>query len=166
MNGAGAIFGMPVENPRERIVREAREWIGTPYLKKGRIKHGGADCFTFPAEVMIACGLFTRDELPPYQNDWFLHTTEDEYLKLLLRHATEILTVRCWPTLKVEPGNIAVARVVGSKVFNHSAIVLAWPRCIHSLMDGGVQEFSIDRHPMWAGHEVKIFDPFVKETNC
>jgi hypothetical protein len=48
-------------------------------------------------------------------------------------------------------------------VFNHSAIVLKWPRCIHALKDGGVQEFNIDRHPMWAGHEVKIFDPFPQE---
>ncbi len=151
----------PIQPRRSDVCEEALSWKGTPYVKKGQLKGLGADCFTFPAEVMIACGLFTREQLPPYQHDWFLHTTEEEYLKLLFRHATEILTSRCYATLKVEPGNIAVVRF-RSQVFNHSGIVLKWPRCIHTLKDGGVQEFNIDRHPMWAGLEVKIFDPFQK----
>lgn len=144
---------------RSEVCEEALSWNKTPYVKKGQLKGLGADCFTFPAEVMIACGIFTREQLPPYQHDWFLHTTEEEYLKLLFRHAVEILTARCWATLKVEPGNIAVVRF-RSQVFNHSAIVLKWPRCIHTLKDGGVQEFNAHLHPMWAGHEVKFFDPF------
>jgi cell wall-associated NlpC family hydrolase len=148
--------------PRDTVTREAMSWRGTPYILKGRVKGAGADCFTFPAEVMIACGLFTRNALPPYQHDWFLHQTEEQYLKLLFKHAAEVLTAVCWPTLKVEPGNIVVVRAVGSKVFNHSAIVLDWPRCIHCVKDGGVQDFRIDRHPMWAVHEVKIFDPFLE----
>lgn len=144
---------------RAQIVAEALSWKGTAYHLKARVKGAGADCFTFPAEVMIACGLFTREDLPPYQHDWFLHKKDEHYLMLLRKHAAEILSSVCWPTLKVEAGNIVAMRSDGSPVFNHSGIVLKWPRCIHC-MYGGVEEFDIHRHPMWAMHEVKIFDPF------
>jgi hypothetical protein len=145
---------------RACVVQEALSWIPTPYVLKGRVKHAGADCFTFPAEVMIACGLFTRENLPPYHHDWFLHKREEHYLMLLRKHAAEIITAVCWPTLKIEPGNIVAERAAGSKVFNHSAIVIEWPRCIHCVKAGGVCEFVINRDPMWAYHEVKVFDPF------
>ena len=102
------------------------------------------------------------EQLPPYHHDWFLHTTEEHYLKLLWKHATEIITGVCWPSLEVEPGNIVVVRAVNSQVFNHSAIVLKWPRCIHCVY-AGVKEFDINRDPMWACHEVKVFDPFGRD---
>ena len=149
---------------RVAVVEEAKSWIGTPYHLKGRVKGAGADCFTFPAEVMIACGLFAREDLPPYQQDWFLHSDEEHYLMLLRKHAVEVITSVCWPTLNVEPGNVVAVKAFSARKFNHSAIVLAWPRCIHCVKEGGVHEFDIHRDPMWSHREVKIFDPFGDKT--
>ena len=145
-------------NSREIILAEALSWKGTPYRKKGRLKGAGADCFTFIAGVMIACGLMTPEQLPPYRDDWFLHATEQHYVKLLMRHASEILTAQASATLAVEPGNIVVT-CVRSKIFNHGAIVTDWPRALHCVKGFGVSECNISTHPMWAGHEIKIFDP-------
>ena len=32
---------------RERLIAEAKEWLGTPYHTAGRIKGAGCDCGTF-----------------------------------------------------------------------------------------------------------------------
>lgn len=151
---------------RSDIVEEALSWKGTPYVLRGRVKGAGADCFTFPSEVMIKCGLADRDKLPAYQHDWFLHTDDEHYLRLLWKLGVqEIMSSVAWLTTKCEPGNIAVVRV-HSRVFNHAAIVIDWPYCLHCILDGGVREFNITTDPMWAHHEVKIFDPIRQEVPC
>lgn len=42
---------------RERIVAEAREWIGTPYMHQARLKGIGVDCVGLPIGVCRALGL-------------------------------------------------------------------------------------------------------------
>lgn len=147
----------------EAIVREAQSWKGTPYVLKGRKKGIGADCFTFPSEVLIACGLAERVPLPCYQTDWFLHAKDEEYLKLLLKHDTLKLEGAGWiATMQSHPGNLAVTKVRGSRRFNHSAIVIDWPTCIHAVLEGGVCEFNVHTHSMWTHREVRVYaaDPF------
>lgn len=146
---------------REHVVAEARSWIGTPYHKKGRVKGAGADCFTFIAEVMVSCGIFDRDDLPAYQDDWFFHQSEEVYLKLLYRHCAKTLEGISYASTQTLPGNIVVMKTTNSKVFNHGGIVVAWPSIIHCIYDG-VSETNISRDPMWAYHRIQIFDPWVK----
>lgn len=147
---------------RQDIVREALSWKGTRFGEAKRLKGIACDCFTYPAEVMIACGLCTREKLPPYRQDWSLHTTEEHYIRLLLRFSREIFNALGMPSEGKEPGNVAAVRACGGRVFNHSAIIISWPRAIHCTKAFGVHEFSVVSHPMWIGNEVKFFDPLAE----
>ena len=45
---------------RQQVVAEALSWIGTPYIKNGRVKGVGADCATILFCVYRNCGLVPR----------------------------------------------------------------------------------------------------------
>lgn len=149
---------------REHVVEEARSWIPTPYKKMAHVKHAGADCFTFIAEVMIACMLMTREQLPQYGYDWFAHTSTEHYMFKLMRFATRIGDSKPFKNLAVEPGNILLSRVASTKVFNHGGIVTAWPKIIHCMGGEGVAEVSATTHWAWSDKKVAIFDPFAKDV--
>jgi len=46
---------------REEIVREAREWIGTPYHHQGRVKGVGCDCAGLIIGIAHSLGISTFD---------------------------------------------------------------------------------------------------------
>ena len=148
-----------MSSERMAIVKEARTWIGTPYHKMARVKGAGADCFTFIAEVMISQGIFERDDLPVYSDDWFAHQSEEVYLKLLFRHCGGMLKSLTYVSSKLAPGNIITMRTANSKIFNHGAIVSSWPKIIHCIYEG-VVEMDASRDPMWSYQEIQVFDPF------
>jgi cell wall-associated NlpC family hydrolase len=149
---------------RAALVAIARSWIGTPYHKAGRIKGVGCDCATFLGECLLESGLATASSvyggLGVYHMDWWMHDAEERYMLRLLRHAQRAMEgVACRSTV-IDAGNLALSRVAGSRKYNHGGIVLCWPKIAHALKDGGVQEADATRHPMWAHHEISVFDPF------
>jgi cell wall-associated NlpC family hydrolase len=146
---------------RAEVVAEARSWFDTPYHLKGRVKGVCCDCFTFIAEVNIACGLMVREELGFYSHDWFQHTTEEHYMYLMMRHAAKLMEGAACHTAKTEPGNIVLSRVRGSKVYNHGGIVTQWPRVLQSV-DPTVNEVDITTDSLWCPQQIVIFDPFRK----
>jgi hypothetical protein len=75
---------------RLRVIKEAREWLRTPYHHMGRIKGGGADCLTLLVEVYRAAGVIPEVELPFYPPDWNLHRDAERYLDGVMRYAREI----------------------------------------------------------------------------
>lgn len=48
----------------EDLVREARSWIGTPYVAQAAMKGVGADCVGLIIGVWKACGLIPQDYSP------------------------------------------------------------------------------------------------------
>ena len=140
------------------IVREARSWIGTPYRLGARVKGGGCDCATFIAEVLIACGLAQRENLGVYSQDWFFHTSSERYLMGLLRHAAKTVEAVAHSSAAALPGDIVLTRLARSKVYNHGAIVTAWPKVIHAIAPQ-VEEIDASTHPLWAYRTVAVFTP-------
>lgn len=153
---------MTEQDQRQAMVREALSWRGTPYVLGGRVKNAGVDCATLIAEVLIACGLAERDELGVYSHDWFHHSETDRYMLRLLRHANKTMELIAYRSTVILPGNIILTRVADSRVWNHGAIVTAWPKLVHATRPG-VQEVDASRHPMWSHQEIAVFDPFAKE---
>jgi cell wall-associated NlpC family hydrolase len=153
---------------RARLVAIARSWIGTPYVKGARIKGAGVDCGTFLGEVLIEAGLATCEAvyggLGVYQQDWWQHASEEMYMLRVLRHAQKAMEGVAYRTTKIEPGNLILARVVGSRKYNHGAIVLDWPLIAHA-MPPCVSTADATRHPGLAHHEIAVFDPFATVTN-
>lgn len=49
------------------VVREAREWIGTPYVPQARVKGIGCDCVGLIVGVGEQTGLLAACAVPPYR---------------------------------------------------------------------------------------------------
>ncbi len=147
---------------RSEAVAAARGWLGTPYVLGGRVRGAGCDCGTLLAEYLIEIGAATREELGElglYSHDWFCHAERERYMLRLLRHARLTAETVCRGAAQAEPGDLVLFRVAGSRVFNHGAIVTAWPRGVHAESDG-VREADLVRHPLTSFATMEIFSPF------
>jgi NlpC/P60 family putative phage cell wall peptidase len=69
--------------PSDRIVAEARGWIGTPYVHGGALRGAGCDCLGLIRGVRRALGGVCPDRVPPYPPGWALRGA-DEALRLAL----------------------------------------------------------------------------------
>ena len=67
---------------RDKIVAEARRWLGTPYRHQGHTLGVACDCVNLVHETMIAVGLVPRTQLPAYARrpDGTLKSMVDKYL--------------------------------------------------------------------------------------
>jgi len=148
---------------RAALVAIARSWIGTPYRLGARLKGVGCDCATFLGSVLVESGEASESAiyggLGVYHLDWCCHTREQRYMVRLLRHAEKAMEGVAYRSTRIDPGNLLLVRVGVSRVYNHGGIVLAWPLIAHAVAPV-VSEADATRHPMWAHHEIAVFDPF------
>ena len=147
---------------RAQAVAVARTWLRTPYVLGGRIKGAGCDCATLLAEYLIEIGMASNAELEDlgfYSHDWFCHTSSERYLRGLMRFGTLVAETICREGEQAQPGDIALFRVAGSKVYNHGAIVTSWPMGIHAQHDG-VHESNLASHRLTGHRQMDIFNPF------
>lgn len=160
----------PSEPPaRDQVVAEARTWLLTPYHKNGRLKGVGVDCATLLFCVYQACGLipqgsegiFDDERIVPVGQDWFCNTTEERYMRLVLKYARKVAESVCYPCLKALPGNLVLTRAVGSKVYNHGGLVTEWPKIIHAA-DPWVSEVDGSSDCLWDHQVVLILDPWLR----
>jgi cell wall-associated NlpC family hydrolase len=135
---------------RGAVIAEALSWLGTPYHHMGRVKGAGADCLTLLAEVYEAAGVVPHIEPEHYPPDWHMHRDVERYVEGVLAYAREVAG-------PPRPGDVAVFRF--GRAFSHGAIVLAWPRLIHSFVRTGVVYGDAEKGPL-RGRPVKFFDPF------
>jgi cell wall-associated NlpC family hydrolase len=98
---------------REKILGEARSWIGTPFHHGADLKGAGVDCAMLLVRVYVDLGLVPPFDPRPYTHDWHLHRGEEKYLNALLARAREIAQPR--------PGDVAVLRV--GRCYSHAGIV-------------------------------------------
>src|SRR5947209_7911280 len=119
---------------RKRIVDEALSWRGTPYRLGARKKGAGADCATLILATYQAVGIVPPDQdAHRMSHDWWSHTTEERYKIGVLRHATKTVEAVTYRTLETKPGDILLLKAANSKLHNHGAIVISWPRIIHAI---------------------------------
>jgi len=147
---------------RAQAVEVARSFLGTPYQLRGRIKGAGLDCGTLLAEYLIEIGRFRLEELIDlgfYSNDWFHHTTKERYLAQLMRAGALVAETICRGGQRPESGNLALFKAIGSKRFNHGAIITAWPMGIAALQKG-VLEVDLTSHWLTAQRPMDIFNPW------
>ena len=57
------------QTEREKLIAEAKEWLGTPYHTAGRVKGAGCDCGTFLLGVLENTGLLPHIDIPYYPED-------------------------------------------------------------------------------------------------
>ncbi len=115
---------------RQKIIDEAKTWLGTPYHRGARIKGVGVDCGQFLIGVYEVAGVLEPGECNPgyYPHEIHLHRTVEKYLEWILKYCDKVDTP--------EPGDIAMFKF--GKSSSHSAIVVKWPVVIHSYVRMGV----------------------------
>lgn len=135
--------------------------VGSPYRLGGRLPRAGLDCCTLLVEYLIAIGRPASDfaDLPFYSADWFLHASSERYLKGLMRFGTIVAETICRSNAPAQPGDIALFKVAGSRLFNHGAVVTSWPLGIHAAARG-VVEVDLVKCPLTAFHRMDLFNPW------
>lgn len=128
---------------RARIVREAREWLRTPYHHHGRIKHVGVDCANLLCAVYEAAAAVPPVVLPHYPVDWHLHHSEELFLQWLAK-------VGAWPVQTPAPGDVAVFRF--GRTFSHGAVMVESDLAVHAYVKAEVMLTRLHEAPL-AGRE-------------
>ncbi len=147
---------------REKVIAEARTWIGTPYHTNARVKGAGCDCATLLFMVYHACGLVPDEDTGIFSGDWWCHVSDEIYMRRVVRHAHKVAEAISYATLSAKPGNIVLTRCAESRVYNHAGIVTAWPKLIHA-MDPAVEEVDATQHWAWNFRTVTVLDPWEKQ---
>jgi len=115
---------------RQSVVEEAISWIGTPYHNEARVKYGGVDCGLFILEVFERCGLVPHIEIPHYSSSWHLHHSEEQYLGWVSKYSHEV------KNRDPLPGDVILYQY--GRCISHGAIVIDYPKIIHSYIRLGV----------------------------
>ena len=133
---------------RQRIVEEARSWLGTPYHHQAMVKGAGVDCAMILVAVYRAVGLIPAGFDPrPYPQDWHLHSDAERYLGNITRFCREVETPQV--------GGIAVWRF--GRTFSHGGICIGGNQVIHSYVGRGVVLDDMGQAEL-SGRGVRYFD--------
>ena len=109
---------------RHIVVTEARSWIGTRYVHRGRMKgpQGGVDCAQLVYLTFFNCNLSPEMPLTAYTPDFFCHRGVEQYMDTVLAH--------CRVVENPKSGDIALFKI--GRIFAHGGIVTEWPTIIHA----------------------------------
>jgi cell wall-associated NlpC family hydrolase len=120
-----------IESQREAVIKEAKDWLKTPFHHEGRVKGAGVDCAQYLIDVYFTVGLIPDIRPEHYDFQWAMHQSEEKYLDELMKHGFEVES----------PEQAGKAGVVIWKVgrnFSHAAIIMDWPMVIHAAVSQGV----------------------------
>lgn len=115
---------------RNRVLKIARSWVGTPWEHQARLKGVGVDCAQYLCAVFEEAGLIPHVDPRPYPRDWHFHRDDERFLRWLKLYADEVD--------KPARGDVAVFRF--GRTFSHGAIVVKWPVLLHCYIGDVVRE--------------------------
>jgi len=126
---------------RERIIAEARSWIGTPYRHQASLKGMGCDCLGLVRGVWRALYGAEPELVPAYSPDWAEASGEEKLAAAARRHLIEIAPG------DVQPGDLLLFRWRQHLPAKHAAILSAPGRMIHAYDGAAVAE--VHFAPYW-----------------
>jgi len=126
-----------VTDVRDKIVAEARAWIGTPYRHQGSCKGGGSDCLGLIRGIWRALYGAEPEAAPAYSMDWSEPQGEERLWQAAQRHLI--------PRTQVPetPGDVILFRMRAGAVAKHLGVVTdIGPRArfVHAYSGHGVVE--------------------------
>ena len=119
---------------RDRVVGEARRWIGTPYRHQASRCGVGADCLGLVRGVWRSIYGAEPGPTPPYRPDWSERCGDEALLEAARRYCV------AWRLGDAQPGDLLVFRPFAHAPAKHCAILSAADRMIHALHGRGVRE--------------------------
>lgn len=118
---------------RDRIVSEARRWIGTPYLHQASAVGAGCDCLGLLRGVWREV-LGEEPAMPPYSPGWDEVAKEDVLLGAARRYLVET------SASDLQAGDVILFRMRRNAVAKHLGICSGEGRFIHAYAGHGVIE--------------------------
>jgi NlpC/P60 family putative phage cell wall peptidase len=134
---------------RARLIAEARDWIGTPYLHRASCKGHGADCLGLVRGVWRAVLGTEPQDLPPYAPDWAQASRTEQMLEAAGRH------LRAVPMEAAAPGDVLLFRWRAHLPAKHAAILVSADRMVHAHDGAAVAEVFFA--PWWQRHLAGAF---------
>jgi cell wall-associated NlpC family hydrolase len=112
---------------RQRVAAIALEWIKTPYVHEGRIKHLAADC-TFFIKVFEEARLVEPIAIPHYSPQAHLNRQAASYLAILTRYTKEIAEAQA------DVGDVVMYCI--ARTWSHGGLIVepGWPHIVHADM--------------------------------
>ena len=121
----------------DRIIAEARGWIGTPYRHQCAVKGAGTDCLGLIRGVWRGLYGNEPEAVPPYTPDWSEPQREEKLWQAACRHLVEK------PLDDAQPGDVVLMRMRNGAVAKHlgiEACLGGHPTLIHAYSGHGVVE--------------------------
>lgn len=143
---------------RDRVIKEALSWIGTPYFWLADRKGVGVDCAMLLVRAFVDTGVLAPLDPRPYSPTWHMHHSEEKYLSWLENVATEK------DDSQLTPGDVIVWRF--GRCYSHGAIFLGGESIVHALvmngkvMRGKMSETDLRRRPL------KVYDIWLKKRQA
>ncbi|MCV3271128.1 C40 family peptidase [Roseobacter sinensis] len=125
---------------QHRIVAEARDWIGTPYVHQSARKGAGTDCLGLIRGLWVSLYGAEPEPIPAYSMDWSEPQGEERLWEAALRH----LLPR--PLEQDIPADVILFRMRSGAVAKHLGIIGqtgAHPTFIHAYSRHGVVESAL-----------------------
>ena len=137
------------QNLRLRLIAEAREWIGTPYLHRASCKGQGADCLGLVRGVWRAMLGNEPATLPPYAPDWAEATRTEQMMDAAQRHLVPV------EIANMTPGDVLLFRWRAHLPAKHAAILVTPDRMVHAHDGAAVAEVFLA--PWWRRRLAGVF---------
>jgi NlpC/P60 family putative phage cell wall peptidase len=125
----------------ERIITEARGWIGTPYRHQASLKGVGCDCLGLIRGVWRALHGDEPEIAPAYAPDWAEASGEERLAGAACRHMIEIAPGNA------QAGDVLLFRWRPHLPAKHAAILTTPDRMIHAYDGAAVAE--VHFVPFW-----------------
>ncbi len=138
------------EDIRERVLRIAGSWIGTPYRHQGSAKGIGCDCLGLIRGIWRELyGI--EPELPrPYAPDWAERSGEDRLMAAAIRHFGSPLAAD-----HAAPGDLVLFRWRPDCAAKHAGILCGANHFIHAYEQAAVVRSALV--PSWRRRIAGIF---------
>ncbi len=108
------------------------------------------------------CGLIEDEEIGVFSNDWYANTTDEIYMRRILRHAYKSAEACCYQRFDgAKMGDVVLCKSAGSRLYNHGGIVIQWPLVVHAIAPA-VEMIDASRHTLWAYQQISAYDPWPK----
>lgn len=133
---------------RERILDEARTWVGTPFHHKARIKGVGVDC----GGLIYECYKDAIPGLQPfpsyYAEDWAVHKENEIYLDFIGPYVQEVQSPK--------PADLIIYQF--GRNFSHGTIYIGNGHVIHAWGRTQFGKVRVDNVAFFRPRKFKVFE--------
>lgn len=133
---------------RQRVVRLANAWIGTPYRHQAAARGQGADCLGLVRGIWCELYGHEPERLPPYAPDWMAQGTSEMLADAAARHLVRVSDAA--------PGTVLMYRLRSDWPVSHCGICVGEQRFVHAYSRRCVTSSTLSG--FWQARLAAIFD--------